>query len=792
MNLPKAKYRYLGLTQGTADWLQGKVSLIEALRDILTGSDESREPLQQFEFVEGPVHIAATPNQALTAIWNIDYLSGTGEEAWGFIKLDEAMGLQSHISIGYEVLERSLHVINQRLQGLVLDGALIHRVYPNGAHTCVAGRGSEARQFSIGYFERRVDRLGSNVHAILVVGPEHDFGHLSQAAERESKNLETLVLGASELVSRKRKRPAATPDLLPDLRHRLVTYSNTNQDNEYEQVEIATNPHMLPIAASSRFYGLSLSDWLAPGSSLTDIQRRILTSNAIERHPLRIVGPGGSGKTLLMQLLALRQLARASEQKRDIRVLYVAHNASMQGKVAQKFAMLAQDESCIDAEEPRHINVTTLLEYGRQVLGLDYSAVIDKDAHSAKQFQMQEVVEALQSQLSESAKLVKSSTLLGTVDQQKELVPVLAMLIANEISTVIKGHGFETDKKRYVQSERKLSRFHGVLSTDEREFVFEVFRRYHHSVFERYEVLDTDDVALSLLGRLRTPMWELKRRKLGYDYVFVDETQLFNENERRIFPLLTTGLTSYAPIVLALDQAQDVYGQATAGLATLGIKNIANESLSSIHRSTRSIVRLAFFVIQRSVDLFGPDFPDFTGIAAHMEPDNHPLAVPPAIIRAERGSKNIGKVVADHILELRKNKYRQIAVICHADQYWESVEAELRQASLPLHIMLQRGEKLSGDHPIVVLTRPLQAGGQEFDAVILVGLEQGVVPPRIANNEALSSAVEQQVIREIYLAITRARYRLEVVISSGASPTSILQDAEKIGLISRVSGVRPH
>jgi hypothetical protein len=237
--------------------------------------------------------------------------------------------------------------------------------------------------------------------------------------------------------------------------------------------------------------------------------------------------------------------------------------------------------------------------------------------------------------------------------------------------------------------------------------------------------------------------------------------------------------------VLALDEAQDIYGQSSAGLATLGIANITSENLSSIHRSTCAIVKLAFFIIQRSTDLFGPDFPDFTGIAEQMEPDSHPLAADPRIEVAGEESRSIGRFVVKRVRELRRANLRRIAVICHADQFWEGLELDLRQTDLPLHVLLTRGERLSNDAPVVVLSRPLQVGGQEFDAVILVGLEQGVVPPRVIDNDALSAAVEQQAIRELYLSITRARYQLVVVLSAGAVPTPLIHEAEVAGLIER-------
>ena len=94
-------------------------------------------------------------------------------------------------------------------------------------------------------------------------------------------------------------------------------------------------------------------------------------------------------------------------------------------------------------------------------------------------------------------------------------------LVVSEISTAMKGHGLVDNKNRYVDSERALSRFHGVLKQREREVVFEVFRGYHDEVFERNGLLDSDDVALSLLGRLRTPIWNSNARRLGSTFIFL-------------------------------------------------------------------------------------------------------------------------------------------------------------------------------------------------------------------------------------------------------------------------------
>jgi superfamily I DNA/RNA helicase len=212
--------------------------------------------------------------------------------------------------------------------------------------------------------------------------------------------------------------------------------------------------------------------------------------------------------------------------------------------------------------------------------------------------------------------------------------------------------------------------------------------------------------------------------------------------------------------------------------------------LPSIHRSTRAIIRLAFFVIQRSTDLFGPDFPDFTGMAEQMAPDTHPLASDP-IVEVASDETRFAKSVVRRVRELRKANLRRLAIICHSDQYWDLLQQELTSTDLPVQVLLERGARISSDNPVVVLSRPAYVGGQEFDAVVLVGLEQGLVPPRIPDNDALAAAVEQQSLREMYLSITRARYRLIVMIAHGAAPTAILKDASDAGFLTLRSGQMP-
>ncbi|MCK8504223.1 UvrD-helicase domain-containing protein [Myxococcus fulvus] len=771
---------YLMITQATAAWLLRQANHREAIARQL-GELSAFESLKRTILTIGALRAAASPDGRVLALWNVDYISNTGEELWGGIKLEGRFGLLAHGDVVKEVFERELYIVNQRLQRLLLDERLIHRARDGGLHTCIAGRGAEAREHRLVYFEGDVLLGSTESKTVICFGPAWEDDSFLAAVRKETADLGAIVRTANSLLNDAGGRPVAETGLFGDLTERFP--SNSTQVVTAE-TPVEDLPELSEAQASSlgayQTADWTYEQWLATSSPLTAAQRRIVESSAIDVQPIRIVGAAGSGKTLLMMLLAIRRLYLAREQKAPLRVLYVAHNAAMQNAAYLRFIALGASEFMDDGMQK--LEVKSLIELSREMLGSEDAPVIHSDAHETKTFQLQQVRESL-AELLAGLRSPPESAVFARAKNDENFALLLSSFIADEIAIAIKGHGLTADRKRYVESERRLSRFHGLLDQEERGLVFECFVRYHKAIFEVLEVFDADDLALSLLARLHTPIWEMRRKKLGFDHVFVDETQLFNENERKLFPLLTKGKGDHVSVVLALDEAQQTRGAVSAGLGLLGFQGIADEKLGTVHRCTGSILKLAFFVIQRTTDLFGPDFPDFTGQTVTVIPSEHPLAAHPRLVMSSEDSRNIGKFALKQVRLLRKQNVRQIGIVCHSEVYWAVLRQELSQAELPFVLLTQRGERVYAERPLVVLARPDSVGGQEFDAVVAVGLEQGVVPPRVDFNQGLYSALEQQAFREMYVSFTRARYRLVVVNSFGSAPTAVLQQAIRAGLM---------
>lgn len=439
---------YIAITQQTCTWLLAHPAVLSSLYKCMGEGDINS--LSKGEFSSGPLRLAGTADGKVVAIWNKEYLSGTGHEAWGIARLTGEFGLLSKEPISQQVFEREIYVFNQRLQSLIIDSDFIHRTWPNGSQTCLAGRGSEARQYSVCYFEGGPGFASLNAKAVIAIGPGHDFDDLQQAITREIAQLAPLASAADAIVDT-RRRPLIEAPMFQALRSAL----QPDQQHELQFDKVNLNTHFHPTTSNVATHETShwsYDDWITRGA-LNDAQRRVLESDVLLRHPVRVIGPAGSGKTLLMQLLAVRHLRRAELADERIKVLYIVHNTAMAQTVSDKFRVLGAEDYLTNPHQS--LKITTLSEFGRQASGLTETMVIDKDAHQTKIFQLNQVRQSLKAAISANSEKVSGSPLMSQVASDEDLFNVFRLLSYPRFPMQLRAEGLRIMKRDMSMRKRR-------------------------------------------------------------------------------------------------------------------------------------------------------------------------------------------------------------------------------------------------------------------------------------------------------------------------------------------------
>ena len=271
----------------------------------------------------------------------------------------------------------------------------------------------------------------------------------------------------------------------------------------------------------------------------------------------RIEGPAGTGKTLCLVLRCIHELRMAAEEAREHRAIFVAHSGATERTIHALFET-NDPQRFFEAERYSSLCsvwICTLQEWCASPLGgrIQQTEYLDIDAMESKELRLLYVNEALEEAMSEDFGTHKAF-LSPAFAQFLEIEGrwVVAEMMQHEIAVMIKGRADES-----LDIYRKLPyvRYSMPLQNEaDRGFVFIVFSRYQRKLRDTSQ-FDTDDIVLTAIGQLHTPIWRRRRSREAYDAVFVDETHLFNINELSVFHYMTRAENVH-PIIFSVDRSQ--------------------------------------------------------------------------------------------------------------------------------------------------------------------------------------------------------------------------------------------
>ena len=441
------------------------------------------------------------------------------------------------------------------------------------------------------------------------------------------------------------------------------------------------------------------------------------------------------------------------------------------------------------------LNLTTLQQLCGELMHRDISETefLDRDAMESKHLQLMHVEDALQQTLTVAYETYKRF-LSPSFDKylQSTDIELMAEMFQHEISVVIKGRAEEN-----LENYKKVPALKYGLPTvtdDDRSFVWQVFRRYQEQL-QKAAQFDTDDIVLSTIGQLDTPVYRRRRAKVGYDAIYIDETHLFNVNELSMFHHLSRSLTAF-PIAYSVDRSQAVGDRGWSdesfdeALSPVADAHTEKTEFHKIFRCSPDIIDLAFSVTSSGATLF-TNFNDPLRLASSMfTAQEERKATRPCLLRCENDDEMIGEAFrrADAMAHAVESSRCDVAVIVFSDELFVKASSFARDHNKPVEILKQRGDieviRRAQQTKRFVLSSPDYVGGLEFAGVVLVGVDDGRVPPRrTAESTESSHFMSYAAHNRLYVAITRARYRVEILIAKDRGPSTLLLSALDTGLL---------
>lgn len=526
--------------------------------------------------------------------------------------------------------------------------------------------------------------------------------------------------------------------------------------------------------------------------ALTDPQRRFVEGEFTS--PIRIEGPAGTGKTLCLAMKAIYQMHEAEKANAELSAIFVTHSEATRRAIRIVLESMDGDRFLNPSSPRRSLRVETLQALAASILRQELSATefVDPDAYDAKQMQVLYVEESIQRANREMRSYEKFfsaefSDFLKSVPEWD-----LVQMVQHEIAVVIKGRASES-----FESYKRIGRIpHGLpLQSDgDRAFIWRIYNEYRDQLVAGGQ-FDTDDVVLTALSQLNTPIWRRRRKQEGYDQIFIDETHLFNMNELSVFHHLTREPTT-ARIAFAVDRAQAIGDRGwitdidVEGMLPADAPEDTKVRVGSVFRCSPDIVNLAFSVTSSGANLF-TNFEDPLELAnSSLSFEEERLcAMPVYRLYPDDTSMLAGAFSrAESIVRDSTTVKGDVVIVAFSEEVFKELADIASNENKPVEILKERGNfetvrraKQSGRF---VLTMPDYVGGLEFDAAILVGIDEGRVPPvgdaMSGESKAFLSFVAHN---RMYVSITRARYRVEMLGTIGRGPSPVLSTAIASGAL---------
>lgn len=495
---------------------------------------------------------------------------------------------------------------------------------------------------------------------------------------------------------------------------------------------------------------------------LTESQREVL------KHPIdssiRIIGPAGSGKTLALCMRAIQISRDPGVGAKGKRILIATHSWAMAERIDGVLHVLNGGASAAGITT---FPLLSLLELHAGHIGQQRTDVIGDDSSDGRSKSL-EIIKSILASSDKKSRTGISEWIangLQATDESRSRLELVINLY-DEIAGVLTASGVSPDDpdsiRQYINGEREdwMPPFSTVV---DRGFVVAIYREFIQNLIDRSSIT-TDQFVLDSIRVLETFTWRMRKETDGYDYIMVDELQLFDPQERSALELLGRSKKG-VPFITAEDPSQGIFAALNA---RPGIYQNELVYLDTVHRFNREIFELISYIYQK--------FPLNT-LPLKIDASKSAQKQLPCLYTAENDVNAI-KLAAD-LAENINNSATPSDRICIATL--GDVDVQLADALNARRLLVTRlasfddVEQLAYSKRSIIVAPWQFIGGTQFSHVIVVAAAIAAPQSQFGKLRELIS---------VYLSCSRAAHSLNIV-TSGYVP-AVIWEAKDHGLLTHI------
>ena len=501
---------------------------------------------------------------------------------------------------------------------------------------------------------------------------------------------------------------------------------------------------------------------------LTETQESVIDF-ADDTVPLRVEGAAGTGKTLSLILRAYNLLMKKREAGESFRIVFFSHNRSTceQGKTV--FEHYPRAEEFMEEGALQKIEFMTLLDYCKDFAQIEDGLMLETEAGDAKTYQLMLIREAIEKALSSN----EIDTFMPLLSEgMRELFSDMSdgnkegicYLLQHEFSIQIKGRT-DCTLEQYKEIP-PIANGLACKNEKDREMVFRLFSEYQNSLQDMNN-FDVDDVTIEALSRLNAPLWRRKREQEGFHYIIVDEMHLFNINEQSVFHFLTTDRQSKnIPICFALDYCQAIgdRGDTSHDYVENAFGKIEKRKYKTVFRNSPHIINLCASIAASGTLMFQSSFNNPYESLQHnfteQEEKKSDILPKYLLLRDDKEmlyevGEQLGELVK--ILQCKKN---DIAIVSFDTRILSEEGAKNLSDMTNKDITYAVSEKKENAFQLM---SAYDVNGLEFDAVVMVGVDEGRIPQAMGTSDISEHFLRYSAYNMLYLVASRAKYRVVIL-----------------------------